>query len=646
VVPYKARVAAVAAFLAIFFLAVVGKLFTVQILEGEKYAMDGKKQAQIRRIISASRGSIYDRRGRQLAVSVPGSVSLDLDALGVEAAGGKAVLQRLYPMGEVAAPLLGFAGKDGYGLEGAEFIFDHYLRGEDGWEMVHRDGKRRMYKKIGLPGKAPRDGGDLYLSIDANLQKIVHSVLKQTVESLKARGAMCIVMDPHSGKILAMANEPSFNPNIALSYSPDDRKNKPINSVYEPGSTFKAVTASVALQERAYSEADIINGNNGVFEIYGEVIRDDAPQGKITFTRALSVSSNVCFAQIASGFENKRFYNYVRDFGFGARTGIALQGEESGTLHPVNSWSGRTRVTMAMGYEVSATFLQMMLAYAAVANGGILLKPVICERVDGKGPVAADTGYKPVRSVISEETARRLRRMMKEVVEAGTGKQAAVPGIPVAGKTGTSRKSEGGGYSKLRHWSSFIGFLPVEEPVLLCGVVVDEPTGGTGGGAAAAPAFRKIMSLALAHPELEFSDKILKPAAARDSTGVKAKLPDFSGRKTVTAAAQLDSMKIAFRVVGDGKAVRHQTPPAGSPAEGEVVLFTDGKPAAAGDDAVRVMPDGVGKELRDAFNIFNVKGIPVYAVGNGRVARQSIAPGEITSNAAVCTLYCDRRPGR
>jgi cell division protein FtsI/penicillin-binding protein 2 len=636
---------AVAAFLVIFFLAVVGKLFTVQILESEKYAMDGKKQAQKRRIISARRGNIYDRRGRQLAVSVPGRVALDLGALGVEAAGGKAVLQRVYPMGEVAGPLLGHVGKDGYGLEGAEFTFDHYLRGEDGWEMVQRDGKQRMYRKFGLPGKAPRDGNGLYLTIDANLQRIVQSVLRQTVESLGAKGAMCVVMDPRTGKILAMANEPSFNPNIASSYSFDDRKIKPINSVYEPGSTFKAVTASVALQEGAYSEADIINGNNGTFEIYGEVIRDDAPQGKITFTRALTVSSNVCFAQIASGFENRRFYNYVRDFGFGAKTGIALQGEEGGILHPVNSWSGRTRVTMAMGYEVSATFLQMMLAYAAVANGGILLTPVICERIEGRG-AAADipTGYKPVRGVISEETARRLRRMMKEVVESGTGKQAAVPGIPVAGKTGTSRKSEGGGYSRQRHWSSFIGFLPVEEPVLLCGVVIDEPSGGTGGGAAAAPAFRKIMSLALAHPELEFSDKILKPAAVRDSTGSRIKLPDFSGRKTVTATAQLDSMKIAFRVVGDGLTIRHQTPPAGSPAGDEVVLFTEENPNPAGDGAVRVMPDGVGKELRDAFNIFNVKGIPVYAVGSGRVARQSIAPGEITGTAAVCTLYCNRKP--
>jgi hypothetical protein len=235
--------------------------------------------------------------------------------------------------------------------------------------------------------------------------------------------------------------------------------------------------------------------------------------------------------------------------------------------------------------------------------------------------------------------------MMQGVVETGTGKQAIVPGIPVGGKTGTSRKSEVGGYTRQRHWSSFIGFLPVEEPTLLCGVVIDEPAGGTGGGAAAAPAFRKIMSLALAHPELEFSDGILKPAAAQDSQSTKIKLPDFSGRKTVTVTTQLDSMKIAFRVVGDGKVVRHQTPAAGTFSGdklGEVVLFTDENPSL-NDGDVRVIPDGIGKELRDAFNIFNAKGIPIYAVGSGKVRKQSIAPGEIMNKAVVCTLYCDRK---
>ena len=642
------RLIFISVLLAAALLAVGGKLFTIQIVDGEKYALRSKDQVQRRRMITAKRGDIFDRKGRQLASSVPGQMSLNLDVLGVgENAAGKAVLQRIYPMGDICGPVLGYVGKDGYGLGGAEFAFDHYLRGEDGWEMVQKDGKQRTYRRIGLPGKEPQDGSDVYLTIDLNLQKIVQSVLKQSVESLEAKGAMCIVMDPHTGKILAMANEPSFNPNVPSSFTLADRQNKCISQVYEPGSTFKIVTSAVALQEKMFNEPDLIDGNNGVFEIYGEVIRDDVPQQHITFARALAVSSNVCMARIANGFGNGLFYNYNRNFGFGAKTGVSLPGEEEGILHPVRSWSGRTRVTMAMGHEISVTFLQLMMAYAAVANGGVLLSPVICEKIEKKnGTVLQSASLKPVRGVISEETAARLRRMMREVVESGTGRQAAITGIAVGGKTGTSRKAEAGGYSRTRHWSSFIGFLPVDSPALLCGVVIDEPSGGTGGGAAAAPAFRKIMSQALAHPELEFSDKILKkPAVQQDSQSRQIRVPDFAGRTRQSATAQLDSLKIAFRFVGDGGVIRHQTPAAGSAAggmAGEMVLFTDEGEFLA-DGAVRVVPDAVGKDLRDAFNIFNANGVNVYAAGLGTVLRQSIAPGEILTSARVCTLYCSQK---
>jgi len=639
------RLIFIAVVLAVALLGVAGKLFTIQIVDGEKYALRSKNQVQRRRMITAKRGDIFDRKGRQLAASVPGQMSLNLDVLGVgEDAAGKAVLQRIYPVGDICGPVLGYVGKDGYGLGGAEFAFDHYLRGEDGWEMVQKDGKQRTYRRIGLPGKEPQDGSDVYLTIDLNLQKIVQSVLKQSVELLGAKGAMCIVMNPHTGKILAMANEPSFNPNVPSSFPLADRQNKCISQIYEPGSTFKMVTSAVALQEKMFNESDLIDGNNGVFEIYGEIIRDDSPQKEITFTRALAVSSNVCMARIASRFDNNLFYRYNRDFGFGAKTGVSLPGEEEGILHSVRSWSGRTRVTMAMGHEISVTFLQMMMAYASVVNGGVLLSPVICEKIEKKnGTVLQSASVKPVRRVISEETAVRLRRMMKEVVESGTGRQAAVAGIAVAGKTGTSRKAEAGGYSKIRHWSSFIGFLPVESPALLCGVVIDEPSGGTGGGAAAAPAFRKIMSQALAHPELEFSDKILrKPVVFQDSQSRQIRVPDFTGRTKQSVTAQLDSLHISFRFAGEGGVIRHQTPAAGSfvgGMTGEMVLFTDELEFTA-DGAVRIVPDAVGKDLRDAFNIFNANGVNVYAVGKGTVERQSIAPGELMTSVKVCTLYC------
>jgi len=647
---YKNRLTVVAVVLAVFLAVVVGKLFMIQIIEGKRYALKGKSQVQQRRSLPAKRGEILDRKGRQLAASVPGRMALSSDMVGLED-GGQVVLQRVYPMGDVAGSLIGYLGKGGYGFSGIEYDFDYHLRGEDGWEMVHREahdkhGKQRTYSKPGMSRKEPRDGGDVALTIDLNMQKIVQAILKQVVEERKARGGMAIVMDPHTGKILAMANEPSLNPNVPSSFPLQDRKNKCISEIFQHGSTFKVITAAMALQERMLSETDTVDGNNGVFEIYGERILDDNPQGRITFSRALAVSSNVVFAQIANGFTDDLFHRYVREFGFGIRTGAFVCDEEAGILHRLrsSSWSGRTRVTMAYGYDVAPTFLQMMMAYAAVANGGVLLTPIISERVIAKdGTVIQSAEVKPVRRVISTEASARLRRMMRDVVETGTGRSAAVSGIAVGGKTGTSRKPEGGGYSKTKHWMSFIGFLPVEKPELLCGIVIDEPTARPGvsttAGTVAAPAFSKIMNQVVAHPDLEF---LKRSTVARDSSVNRPiKVPNMSGRTRTIATAQLDSMNIAYSFVGDGDVIRHQSPPAGSfmaNRPGGVVLYTDEREFRA-DSTSRVVPNGVGKDLRDAFNLFNASGISVHAVGSGIVRRQSIAPGEIMTSSAVCTLY-------
>jgi len=645
---YKTRLVVVSVVLAALLLVVVGRLFTIQVVEGKKYVLKSRSQVQQRRPLSAKRGEIFDRKGRQLAASVAGRMALSSDMVGMEA-GKQVVLQRVYPMGDVAGSLLGYLGREGYGFGGIEYAYDHYLRGEDGWEMAHREahdrhGKQRTYSKPGLSRKDPRDGSDVYLTIDLHLQKIVQSVLKQTVKDLQAKGAMAIVMDPHTGKILAMANEPSFNPNVPMMFDSLARQNTCVTRFYEHGSTFKVMTAAVALQEKIFSERDTIDGNNGTFEIYGQQVTDETPQGRITMSRALAVSSNVCFAQVANKFTDSLFYEYARNFGFGTKTGT-FPDEQAGILHQVRSrsWSGRTRVSMAYGYDISPTFLQMMTAYASIANGGVLLTPVICEKIAGRdGSAVQSAAVKPVRRVISDETALRLRRMMREVVESGTGRSAAVPGIAVAGKTGTARKPEaGGGYSRTKHWMSFIGFLPVESPTLLCGIVIDEPTAGKAtAGATAAPAFSKIMSQAIAHPELEFLKRAA--AAVRDSAESRQiRVPNIAGRTRKTAASQLDSMNITYSFVGDGDVIRHQSPAAGSfmaNRTGGIVLYTDEREFTA-DSTARIVPDGVGKDLRDAFNLFNANGIAVYAVGSGIVKRQSIAPGELMTSSAVCTLY-------
>jgi cell division protein FtsI (penicillin-binding protein 3) len=583
---------------------IISRLFTIQVLESDRYAKRSRDQTQARKIVTAQRGALVDRCGRTMAISMKNSIAVTPDVLGVTASNrnDQTVVKRVYPLGDIAGPLLGYIGRDGYGLGGAELTFDRYLRGEDGWVILQKDGRNNRYRKIGLPEKEPVGGCDVILTVDINVQKIVQGILKKTVRSLRARGGMCIVMDPSSGKILAMANEPSFNPNIPTRYSIAERKNKCISMVYEPGSTFKVVTASVAMQEKIKSEQDLIFGDNGSYRIYDQVIRDHKAYGYLTFAKALTYSSNICFAKVANEVGNNKFYRYIRDFGFGTKTSVELPGEEIGIVHPVKRWSGRTRVTMAMGQEISATLMQMMLPFAAVANGGILLNPRIVEKVIDRSGTVVDSGaYRPVRRVISEDVASRLRNMLRDVVDNGTGKRAAISEVEIGGKTGTSQKPDSGGYSQTRSWSSFIGFVPVEQPLLLCGVVIDEPAGGEMGGQAAAPAFRKIISQILSHPELEFAEQILK----------NNRIQEQPAKKTVLTTASVQKK------------------------ERENVA----KNGTASDDSGTV-PDCTGKDLRDAVNLILKRGSKPYAVGFGKVERQHPPPGTKVTPAAVCTLFC------
>jgi len=454
---------------------------------------------------------------------------------------------------------------------------------------------------------------------------------------------MCIVMDPATGKILAMVNEPAFNPNVPSVFSLTQRRNNCISLVYEPGSTFKAMTASIAVEENIFKEDDILYGNNGVFKIYDQVIRDHGSYGYLTFSRALAVSSNVCFAKVSNEIGNDKLYRYTRDFGFGCKTGIPLPGEEVGIVHSVKDWSGRTRVTMAMGQEISVTLLQIAAAFGAVANKGVLLEPQICEKVvDWKGNEIEKCEYKPVRRVISEQNAMRISRMLKKVVSEGTGKNAAIEGIDIAGKTGTSQKPDSGSYSKLRSWSSFIGYTPVENPMLLCAVVIDEPAAGEMGGEVAAPAFRKIIQQIITHPELEYAGKLIrKNLNEHDSadSSDKIRLPMICGRERQDAISLLSEMPVKYKIEGTGNYVINQSPKAGVyVSKRDVVTIVCASDSTGRGD--KIIPDFIGMDLRDAINLMGVEGLKPFAVGAGVVKRQKPISGSLTHKTEVCTLYC------
>ena len=617
---FKTRAYFLVFFLAAAFAVIIARLFVIQVLEGSVYAAQSRKQTQQRTMVAAKRGDILDRKGRVLATSVESRVKLSVSALSErpdnlapeENTGGFVDIKRMYPYGEMAGAVLGYIGKDGGGLGGAEFEFDRFLKGENGWAILNRDGRNNTYAKIGLPSKAPENGNDVYLTIDIDIQKIAENALAQAVENLGACGGMCVVMEPSSGKILAMAGRPLFNPNVAERFPAGQRLNKCVNYTYEPGSTFKAVTAACALQENVLKETDTLDGNRGCYEIFNEKIHDEKPYGKLTFAEAFKYSSNVCFAKAANGIGNERLYNYTKDFGFGAPTGVQLPGEELGIVHPMEKWSGRTRVTMAIGQEISVTVLQMAMLYACVANDGVLVEPRIFEKITGKDmAVVSSSSYKPIRRVVSAQTAKRLRAMMCGVVSGGTGMKAAIAGITVGGKTGTAQKIDKltGAYSEKKGWSSFIGFLPAENPMLLCAVVIDEPANAESGGAAAAPLFKKIMTQIISHPQLEYAERILHPS---EMVGKESGAIAFQGSKA-EPRPEADKKMVPYACANAVEAKMHS----------EVIV-----------------PKCVGMDLRDAVNALNVKGLAPFVIGAGTVWKQSPISGTTARYADACTLNC------
>jgi cell division protein FtsI (penicillin-binding protein 3) len=647
---FKTRIIVVSAILVMLVSAILWRLFDIQLVHGRQYAAESKKQAQQRLLIAARRGDVRDSKGRVLCSSIGTQMKMLASMLNAsDSVRGSVVLRRVYPFGEAAGAVLGYVGKDGDGLGGAEFCFDKILKGENGWEIVMRDGHNRRYPTMNLPKKEPVPGCDVYLTIDIDIQKIAENVVRQTVEKLSAKGAMCIVMEPATGRILAMVNVPSFNPNMPAAYTLEQRMNKCVGYTYEPGSTFKVITAACALQERVKRETDTIDGKGGVFEIYDEKIRDEKPYGKLSFTDALAYSSNVCFAKIATDIGSERLYRYARDFGLGDRCGIRLPGEECGIVHPIDKWSGRTLVTMAIGQEVSVTLLQMASIYGAVANDGILCEPRIFDRiVSSDGRIVDSSEFKPVRRVIRQDIAQRLKAMLCEVVKKGTGVRAAVAGITVAGKTGTAQKidKETGLYSMTRGWSSFIGFAPVDRPQLLCAVLIDEPLHGEMGGTAAAPAFAKIMSQIISHPQLQYAERMLlgpQPGelAATDHDGQGARVPHVCGMPLKRALAIMAEERIPYELVGTGEEVDNQEPSAGGTlfTGGRLVLYTN-QAANAARGAVVCMPDCRGKELRDAVNDVNLRGLVPYVIGAGFVSRQFPIGGITVRHAEACTLVC------
>jgi cell division protein FtsI (penicillin-binding protein 3) len=446
-----------------------------------------------------------DRRVIYLARNVEPELADKIRDLKIRGIGFEDEFRRTYPQGPLAANVLGWAGVDG-GLEGLEKELNSLLSGTPGFLRYYRDAARR---RIALndgdnsDSRPPRDGLAVTITIHAQIQLAAEEELAKIMDEYKPKSATCTIIDVTTGAILAMACTPQFDPNEVTKSTPDHRRNRVVTDEYEPGSTFKTFTAALCLDKKLWRRNEMINCHNGAWFLGYRVLHDAHAYDVLSFDDVIVKSSNIGAAQIALRLGAGNFHAGLLAFGFGEKTNINLTGERRGTVHPCANWRKDSLYSVAMGHEVTVTPLQLVCAYAAVVNGGILYRPKIVQRIVNEGGEELYTLHaQPVRRVISEQTSKEMREILAKVVKpGGTALTAFCPEWAIGGKTGTTKKIDPatGTYSSTLYIGSFCGFAPVEQPRVVCLVTVDEPHKGSGyyGGTVAAPAVREVIRKAL-----------------------------------------------------------------------------------------------------------------------------------------------------
>ncbi|MFQ5834785.1 MAG: peptidoglycan D,D-transpeptidase FtsI family protein [bacterium] len=547
---HRARIYLSFSFLFIALIILEARLYDLQILHHQKFFRQASKE-QVRLVeISPKRGAIYDRNLEKLAVNIPsyslyarpGKIShpdkvarklspivimkvsslrkklrqkkvfvwlkrklspvqkKKVEALGLKGVGFVEESKRFYPQGELASSLLGFAGVDNQGLAGVELSYNDVLQGEAGHFWIREDarGYEIPFAKETLQALVP--GKDLVLTLDNVIQSMVEQELSLTLKKTKAKSVEALFMDPQTGEILALANKPDYDPNHYSDYSPSARKNRVVQSLYEPGSSFKPFTASALLQEgltnlneKIYC-GESIRVANHLFHDWKNFDRD------LSVTEIFENSSNVGVIELASRMKKEKFYEYIRLFGFGSRTRVDLSGEAKGIVRSPLDWSLTDLPAISIGQGIAVTPIQMVTAFGALVNGGKLLKPYVVKYVyspDGK--IIKENRPLLIRRVSSESLSQTIKSLLEGVVETGTGTRAKITGYSLGGKTGTAQipASNARGYLPNKYIASFMGFAPVDSPRIVGIVIIKEPTGAYYGGEVAAPLFGRIMKRVL-----------------------------------------------------------------------------------------------------------------------------------------------------
>ena len=582
------------------------------------------------------RRRVADRASRQYVLLVRDLGEADKDRLDAADVPGLIVTgsySRRYNYGTRAAHVLGHVTRDLRGVAGLEMTLDEALRGTAGRQVAQRDRRGRLRAVVGGTRVAPRHGDDVVLTLDLVRQAILEEELARGVAAAGATWGTAVALDPHSGAILAMANVPTFDPNRPGAFSDAARRNHAVVDRIEPGSTFKLVTAVAGLESGAVDPEDPFETGEGWRVFHGRTVQDARGYGTLTFGDGIAKSSNIVMAEAAERMGKGPLYQTARDLGFGQPTFVDLPGEVAGSLRRPEDWSPATLTSMSRGYAVEVTPLQLAVAYAALANGGLLVRPYVVQerRRHATGDVLWRVRPDSVRRAFRASTAERLMPYFERAVSArGTAERAQVAGLRVAGKTGTAQRVVNGGYAK-SYRASFVGMFPAEAPEVVLAVVLHDPQNGYGGGTVAAPIFGEVARRWVGtFPSV--AERVAPSGTLARRT--RARVPEVDGVPATLAA---------HRVLAEGLSVRMDDGHAWAPvtsreAAGDSLDLGDAvRLGVAAREGAATMPDVRGRSVRQAVAWLRSIGADVRVEGHGVIRRQSVAPGRAVPASVTLT---------
>jgi cell division protein FtsI/penicillin-binding protein 2 len=643
----------------VFFAALVIRLFNVQVLKSDELKYFARRQQMASEKVKSERGLIYDRNGL-LLVYTKNDVSFYLDLRMVSKKDKKRIAEKfastfsespnyfyelmkdsgkticlekkvpndkaialksfkanglffredpsvVYYYKNLASHVLGYVDGDYKGVDGIAKSCDDLLAGEDGSMMILRDAIGDMITVSEEETKPAIPGSNIYLTIDKTYQAVVEEELKDGLQKYGGSSAVGIIMDPNNGQILALANAGDYDPNEYWKFSDSLRRDRAVTDTYEPGSTFKTFTMASLLDENKCNLNEQVYAENGKYKFKNVNITDSHRSQWLTVRGVLEQSSNIGMAKLSQRIDDDSFYKYLRGFGFGNVTSINLPGEVKGTLRKPNEWGEVSKSFISFGYGITVTPIQLITAYSAIVNGGMLYQPQIIEKeVKRDGQTIFQSSPVKVRQVISEATSKRMRDLLVGVVKNGTGTNAQLESVSVGGKTGTSQKLVNGKYSKQDYNSSFVGFFPADAPKIVCLVLVNSPENGRYGGLVAAPIFKNIAQrIVNANPgNFENSPQNREEHIQKQSVQVASNSKN-NNVQNQTVVKKVDTTKLIASVTNSKK-----------------------------------MPDLKDFQVRDAILVLSKLGLKYKVNGSGIVIAQSIQVGDAIHKGLYCVLDC------